>query len=198
MGAATADTRSADTVPHLAFYATPDDVASIMDAVLGECRVFESYSVPDESLREFSSVSDIRDALVSYERQGFGLMLYAPSMKGAFVIERIHLKPGAIKGKSWREKISGWGLIQVAFGGVRGATLKPSLTNHNSERRARAWSNTVPALPPVDDWDFKEVTRISRRINRHIAGQAVRKQGARHVLHGADRLVAAGPVILGS
>jgi hypothetical protein len=185
-------------VPRLSFYGTPDDVLPIMDFVLRECRVFESYSVPDEPLREFSSASDIRGAVAHNERSGLGLMLYAPSMKGDFVVERIHLKPGAIPGKSWRDRINGWGLIQVQFGGLRGTTLRSSFTNHNSEKRARKWSDTSPQLPPVDGWDFEEVARISRRINRHIAGQAVRKEGALPVLPGAQKLVAAGIVILGA
>jgi hypothetical protein len=183
-------------VPHLGFYATADDVVAIMELVLRECRVFESYSVPDAPLREFASALDVSGAFTQGGPGGLGLMLYSPSMKGEFIVERFELRPRAIPGKSWRERIGGWGLIQMQLGGVRQGALRPSSTNHNSETRARAWSGTIRELPPVEAWDFQEVTRISRRINRHITGLGVRKDGARPILPGAHALTTAGTVVL--
>jgi len=185
-------------VPHLAFYATSDDAALVMSFVLRDWRVFETYSLPDEPLRSFASPLEVCDALENRGPAGLGLMIYSPSMKGEFIVERFELEPGAIPGKSWRERISGWGLIQMEFTGVRDDTLRPSFTNHNTERRARAWEGTYPQLPPVGTWDFREVTRVSRRINRHIASIAVGNDGARPILPGADSMAKAGKIVRGA
>ena len=183
-------------MPHLAFYATSDDVELIMAFVLQECRVFERYSVPDSPLRSLASPLEVRDAFDQRGPGGLGLMLYSPSMKGEFIVERLELKPNATPGKSWRERISGWGLIQMELTGLRGATLGPSFTNHNTESRARAWEQTYPQLPSVRAWDFREVTRISRRINRHIASAGIRKDGPRPILPAADAMAKAGNIVL--
>jgi hypothetical protein len=139
----------------------------------------------------------VRDA---FERGagGLGLMIYSPSMKGQFTIERFDLKPGAIPGKSWRERISGWGLIQMELGKARNGVLTPSVTNHNTEKRARAWEQTYPSIPPLQGWDFVEVTRISRRINRHITSLGVRREGPRPVLPGAEAMQKSGGIVLGA
>jgi hypothetical protein len=185
-------------VPHLAFYATSDDVAPIMAFVLDECRVFESYSMPDLPLRNLASPLEVRDVFDQRGADGLGLMLYSPSMKGELIVERFELKPGAIPGRSWRERISGWGLIQMELIGLRDARLRPSFTNHNTESRARAWEQTYPQLPPVTAWDFDEVTRISKRINRHIASIGVRKDGPRPILPGAHAMAKTGNIVLGA
>src|SRR6266404_331295 len=128
-------------MPHLAFFATLDDMIPIVRFVLGECQVFESDSLPDSPLRQFTTHLEVRDAVDKGGVVSWGLMLYAPSMGGAFYIERFELRPGALPGKSWREKISGWGMIQLRFSFVRAGKLGPSFTNHNSENRARRWAN---------------------------------------------------------
>jgi hypothetical protein len=89
--------------------------------------------------------------------------------------------------------------IQMHFGALRDGKLSPSSTNHNTETRARAWEPTYPDFGPVAAWDFKEVTRVSRRINRNIADRlALRKEGARAVLPGAQALIDTGSAVLGA
>ena len=184
-------------MPNLDFYATSEDVALILDFVLQECRVFESYSRPDEPLRSFSTPVEVCRALEQNGPGSFGLVIYSPSMKGEFIIERVVLREGAVPGKSWREQISGWGFISMVLRGVQDGKLGPSFTNHNSETRAYAWEETYPAFPTVRGWDFREVTRISRRINHRIVRLAIRKEGARSILPGADALLRSGEVALG-
>ena len=183
-------------MPHLAFYATPADAELFMPRVFQECRVFESYSAPDEPLRVVECLEDLHAAFDRTDGTGLGLVLYAASMGGEVVVERIDLKPGAIAGKSWREKASGWGVIRLQLSVVRKGRLQPSSTNHNSESRARAWAQSLPQLPPVGVWNFKEVARISRRINRHISALGTRKVGARPVLPDAGALSATGRLII--
>jgi hypothetical protein len=183
-------------MPHLAFFAAPPDIVSVMAFVLGECQVFEGYSLPGSSLRRFASPDEIQAAYEQQGPAGLSLSLYSPTMGGKFVIERFPLNPGVFPGARWREKISGWGLIQMEFPGLQGRKLRESFANHNSEKRARLWAKTYPKIPSVAAWDFQEVSRISRRINRHIAGLAVRKDGARPILPAASAMVDRGDIIL--
>jgi hypothetical protein len=183
-------------MPHLAFFAAPSDVVTVLAFVFAECQVFESYSMPGMPLRRFAALAE---AIASFDEcgpAGLVLMLYSPAMRGDFAIERFELKPGVVPGATWREKISGWGLIQMELPGLQAGKLRQASTNHNSEKRARLWAKTYPNLPPVEAWDFQEVTRVSRRINRHIGGLAVRKEGSRPVLPAADAMAARGNIIL--
>ena len=183
-------------MPHLAFFAAPADIVPVMAFVFAECLVFESYSVPGVSLRRFASPVEVRAAFDERGPAGLGLMLHSPMMGGDFVIERFALSPGVFPGATWREKISGWGLIQMEFPGVQASKLRHSFTNHNSEKRAQLWAKTHPEIPSVDAWDFQEVSRISRRINRQIANLAVRKEGSRPVLPAANEMAVQGDIIL--
>jgi hypothetical protein len=71
-------------VPHLAFYATSDDVALIMAFVLDECRVFESYSMPDLPLRNLASPLEVRDVFDSTRSRRPGpYALFAVYERGA-------------------------------------------------------------------------------------------------------------------
>jgi hypothetical protein len=113
-------------------------------------------------------------------------------MKGPFTIERFALDP--VTGHSWRETIGGY-LISLDFRSLQDGRLPPSLTNHLSERGARARAR-VSDLPAIDSWDFREIARISRRINRRIASLAVGKSGSQPILPGADALVKSGAAVL--
>lgn len=179
-------------MPRLGFYAAAEDLLPVLEIAFEECRVFEDYSVPDEPLRSYWNPVQVRDA---FERRGdvFGLALYAPAMKGPFTIERFALAPGV--GNSWRETIRGWGLISLDLRVLRDGRLPPSVTNHFSEKGARARA-LISELPSIDSWDFREVARISRRINRRIAGLAVGKSGSQPILPGADALVKSGAAVL--
>lgn len=120
------------------------------------------------------------------------LMIHAERAGGAIVERRITYKPGAVKGATHRFDAGGWGLIQLYFGTMRKGRLTPSHTNHNTESRALAWSDTEHDLGPVSAWDFAEVTRASARLNRFIRKIAPRKLGSRPVLRAAAAALDSG------
>jgi hypothetical protein len=108
-------------------------------------------------------------------------------------VKRIELKPSKVSGATFREAIEGWGLIQVQIGGAGPKGIDHSRSNHNSETRARKWERTYPELGPVADWDFKLVSSISGRINRHIHNNlAISKIGSRPVLKDAKARINSG------
>ncbi|MCU0702006.1 MAG: hypothetical protein MUC96_36350 [Myxococcaceae bacterium] len=186
----TAPATGGGTMPNCDFYAAGDDHARIVDFVLCEtsCRVFELMSEPGRRLREFTSgaVSARPD-----ESGGRLLALWPVRANPKVCIERTRLlRPG--RRASWRERLSGWGLIQLDLSSPRGRSLAPSHTNHNTAARAARWRTTYPELEPPSAWDFDEVTRTSARINRFIRSLAVTRLGPRVVLPGAAALFSVG------
>lgn len=77
------------------FYATKDDLISLMDFIYSETdsRVFESISQFDNDLREFKSTEELLKAynLRQCVRQNdqILLQLYSPSAKGNFVVKKL-------------------------------------------------------------------------------------------------------------
>ena len=159
--------------------------------------MLESYSVPGKGLRRFKTLQEVLEVFDGASCLSVELMLYSPSMRGRYRISRIDLKTKVFAATPWRETIEGWGLIQLSLRGVREGALPPSHTNHNTEARALKWAPTYPDSPPVAEWDFTEVTKVSRRINTHIRDTlAVARTGSRLILAGAQALLQSGAVTL--
>ncbi|GAB2736868.1 hypothetical protein [Amycolatopsis magusensis] len=178
-------------MPNLDFYAMDDDWPAVLGAVfgLGLFRVFESDSEPDRELREFQALAEVPDG-----RPGRSLALFAAGSGPEPLAKRIDFLPGVRPDATFRYCCEGWGLIRLHHGTAAGTReLRRSRTNHNSEKRAAAWSATLPRLGDPADWDWKAVTSASGRLNRTIRRLAVSKIGARPVLpHAAAFIAQAG------
>jgi len=96
--------------------------------------------------------------------------------------------PGYKGPGTFQYKTSGWGLVQLYLEPPRDRRLRPSHTNHNSEKRALAWEQMYPALGPVAEWNWSAVSRWSRRLNGYIQKCGVDKLYRRAVLPEAKRL----------
>jgi len=185
-------------MPNLAFYAADTDLASVLEFAMAkaECEAFASYSVPGQPLTGFSSPAEVLDVLHDAPAKSLGLMLYSPRMRGRFRTRRFELKARGSEPRSWRETIEGWGLIQLQLHDMFRDTLAPCHTNHNSEARARKWESTYPDWPPLAEWDFREVTSISRKINTHVHSLAVARHGSCPVLPKAYAALESGSVTM--
>jgi hypothetical protein len=192
------------TMPNCDFLAAGPDHRAVLEFVLGQadCRVYELYSEFDQPLFEFRTLADfekhysILDWNALHSRQSMLLQLYPPNASGKFVKHRIALDSRRCKGATFRYESSGWGLIQLYLQSPIKRTgkqwLEASHTNHNSERRARAWESTYPELGPVSAWNWPVVTSFSRRLNRYIHKLAVAKIGSYAVLPFAAQLKKSG------
>lgn len=176
-------------MPNRDFFAVGGDHRQVLDHVFAEgaCRVFESYSPFDTDLAEFKSVADIEarygiNDWSGSDRDVLLLQLHPHDAAGKLVIERIELDSRKCEGARFRFSCNGWGLVQLYLWSVDRGVLHPSHTNHNSPKRATAWSSTYPELGAPDAWHWSEVTAFSRRLNRHIDKLAVATIGSRRVL----------------
>lgn len=185
-------------MPNCDFYALKDDMVSVVDFVTAECgcSLFELSSELGQEVREFRASSEVLSAFdIGSRHQNF--QLYAPSMKGKVRFERIDFSRVEGDRPPFRYDTEGWGLIQLYFGALRDGHLGSSHTNHNSEKRASAWEPTyIDKLGAVSDWDWREITRISSKLNRWIRKVAPQKIGPRPILPTASRALADGALQL--
>ena len=177
------------------YYATDEDNIELLHWLFeeNELQVFESYSEYDQTLRRFSSAQETIAGLRLGQpgrRRGHALLsLWAPATNGELHIRRIDLK---LPGHTFREQVQGWGLLSLQLGGLTPDGLQPSHVAVNSEKRALKWESTYPELGPVEQWDWRAVTKVSRRITGWIRRQAVEKEGPRPILLGAQAARQAG------
>ena len=170
---------------NLDFYALGDDIRGLVDFIFAETdlRIFESYSEFDAELREFRSFAELSAAFSigrDAPRQGHIalLQLWSASIMPRVEFERFTLK---VPGYSFRHRILGVGLIQLYLGSEHDHFITESHYGHWSEAGARQ-----RATGDVDAVNWKELSRLSGRIQRHIRRRmAVAKLRARPILPAA-------------
>lgn len=193
-------------MPNCDFYATPEDHEGLLTWLLaeGSCEVHELGSDVGQPLKRFHSAAEV---LAQFERRypngrkwrAVRLQLYVRGAGPPFAPRRVALDPKACDGATFRYSADGWGLVQLYLGALSegDARLEDSHTNHNTLKRAQAWSGTVSEMGDVGAWDFAKITAFSSRLNREIRKQGVAKIGSRAILPGALKLwksgVALGP-----
>jgi hypothetical protein len=184
-------------MPNCDFYAAGGDFRIVLDFVFEQPGwiLVELASVPDQPLRRFESSQALLDAY-DLEQSYAYMHLYAPELSGGISERAITFRPGAVGDAKGRTVSEGWGLIQLYLSGSQGGLIRLSHTNHNSETRARSWERTHPELGLVSAWDWREVSRASSRLNRHIRRSAVAKSGSRVVLPEAATRAAQGVELL--
>ena len=187
-------------MPNCDFYAAGADLDALLAYVFGlpDARVWEHYSPYNTELTEFHSVEEIKRRYPLGAPQGTAcsvlLQLQPVAARGDVRTNRISLDPRRCNGATYRYALEGWGLIQLQLGGVGPRGLVQSHTNHNTRKRALTWeAQCLDRLGRVDAWDWREVTRVSSKINRYIRGHlAVDRVGSRPVLPQAHEVMRAG------
>ena len=180
-----------DNMPNCDFYAVLEDIELILEYVLreSEAAVYESYSSYGQDLIEFRSIEEVKHRYPLGLCNGKApsvLLQLLPKGAGRLVVEKIKLNPEHCEGATFRYCASGWGMIQLYFGGVGPDGIVLSHTNHNSEKRALKWESTyINALGPASAWNWGKVESTSRRLNTFIRKAAVAKEGSHPVLPAA-------------
>lgn len=188
-------------MPNCDFYAAGTDHQTVLDFLLkhGECDIYELGSRFEQPLRQFRHLSEFEEHFAITDwRIGSTvtilLQLYPHGAGGRFIARRVTLSPESCNGATFRYSAEGWGLIQLYLEPPREGDLHNSHTNHNSAKRAAAWSDTVNYLGSPSDWDWARVSSFSGRLNRFIRSLAVAKQRALSILPHAAALRSEGVV----
>ena len=173
-------------MPNCDFYALPEDVGRVMEFVFRdtECRVYHEWPGRREPPRQYGSPAEVVQALRT--PQLLNLFLYADSMGGEHWVQ-------GLDGISY----TGWGTILLQLEPLRGRRLSPSNTRHNSEKRALKWAGTYAERGSPARWNWAEVARISRKINRFIrVNLACSRSGSRAILPAAHDAHSSGTIEL--
>jgi len=179
-------------MPNCDFYAALEDHRGLLEWLVdeGTCRIYELGSEPEKDLRQFRESFDV---LQEFDKQpSVYLQLYVLGAGPAFEPRLVPLDPKHCHGKKFRYAAEGWGLVQLYLSIPREGALNSSHTNHNSEKRAKAWADTYRDMPSPNQWDFRRVSAFSSRLNREITRRSVGKLGSRPVLPSAATLWEAG------
>lgn len=186
-------------MPNCDFYAVGKDHKLILDFVfsLDDCEVYELSSPVDQTVAQFRSTDDIQNRykIQSWDtrfEQSIHLQVYPRDACGQIVFEKVVFSANYKGPGSFRYNSSGWGLIQLYLESPRNKRLRPSHTNHNSEKRALAWEQTYPEFGPAAKWHWPAIKRWSRSLNRFIQKNGVAKHYSRVLLPEAKRLSEAG------
>lgn len=184
-------------MPNCDFYAVPDDWLPVVQFIFSnqDWLLYELSSRPDCEVRTFRSVDEVK-TLLQGDDESFHFQLYSPAMGGQVQFRRIDFSPGAVPGKSFRDATEGFGLIQFYVSRPRNGKLRPSHTNHFSMKRAEVWAPIRSQVASPNDWNWKHITSMSNRLNRHIRSLGVAKRGSRAILAGAQTALASGEIEL--
>ncbi len=185
------------------FYAVGNDLVNILEFTFTnlDCRVFELSSGFDEQLCEFKSLEELKEKYdigkCINRTSSVNLQLWPVKASNSVVIDKIDLNPKKCNGAKFRYQITGWGLIQLYIGGISKLGIVHSHTNHNSEKRAKKLASINPELTGTpSDWDWKEVSRVSNKLNRYITKCSVSKINSRPVLQEAATKIKGGNIAL--
>jgi hypothetical protein len=185
------------------FYASDEDQLRILRWIFekNDFSVYPSYGRYDEEMPRFSSPKEVAQffGIGDSDRvAGTALLsLWSPEMEAEpSVYSRVLT---GVPGNPIRPELKGWGLIHLHFGDLNEKGRNRSDISANSQKRARAWEETYrDEMGSAADWNWREVTRLLRRISHWIARQASSKEGSHPILPGAEKERAEGITLVGA
>ena len=152
-----------------------ENLRSLVESIFlgGEVTVYEAYSIPDKELRIFASTEEVMAYISEVEssKDNLAYLSIHYANTGGFVRKKkIDLNPEKCKGAKVRYSVEGWGLIQFQLWiKVSGLTSDIGV---NSEKRANAWEDTYPELKSPSLWNWKEIQKHNRKLNRVLKSSA--------------------------
>ena len=190
-------------MPNCDFYAVGNDLINVLEFTFTnlDCRVFELSSDNDKQLCEFKSIEELKE---KYEigkcksrTCSINLQLWPVNASQDVIVTKVDLNPKYCNGATFRYQINGWGLIQLYIGGISKLGVVHSHTNHNTEKRANKLASTHDeVMGAPSNWDWKEVARVSNKLNRYINKCSVSKINSRPVLQEAAASIKGGNIAL--
>ena len=102
------------------FYAYKKDFQEIIRFIFDELKlfVFQSYSIPEEPLREYKTADELLSEIET-ELTQLQLTLWKKDFGFDYRINKLDLNPKYCNGKTFRHRIDGWGLIHLHMNGTK-------------------------------------------------------------------------------
>ena len=143
-------------------------LAEIVEAICkGDPVIYEAYSEYDKDIVDVSGKLTLENYIDKKVVSGKGyvnLALHYPDSNGFVLKKKIDLIPEKCSGAKIRYCMEGWGLIQAQMQFSDDAIKCRFAVN--SEKRAKAWEQTLDRLGAPEDWNWKIVEQNIRRLIR--------------------------------
>lgn len=187
-------------MPNCDYYGFGEDHRLVLEYLLDQnCEVYDLASDPGEKVTKFSAISDFKErfGFSNWDKIGrtIHLQIWPKDAGGSVTKKKVSLKYVSEPTKAFRYRTEGWGLIQLYLESPIDDILRPSHTNHNSEKRAMKWSSTYSEMGAPEEWDWKFVNSFSRKLNHFIRKSAVEKRGSRAFLPSAAAQFESGTIL---
>lgn len=175
------------------FFADETDKLTLLELIFSETKlkIYDHSSSLSQSVQEYKTVADISSKFdLKNENPGaVHLQLWSPGFKAEPIFRRIELNPRHCQGHTFRYATSGWGLIQLYLGGIKNSQLKHSHIGHFEQKSALKCEMTTHDQGKVNDWDWPEIQKTSRRLKYLLNKElVVNKIGSFSVCKGANTL----------
>ncbi len=129
--------------------------------------IYESYSKMEKEIVSFNSFSEFQDyfeysILEGEKHLSFGI--YYPESKGKFLVTQIELDPKRCKGKTYRYRIDGWGLIYINVSLLNIESGIKCNVSCSSKKRAESWESLNSEMGSPEQWDWDSIESNTRKI----------------------------------
>lgn len=132
--------------------------------------ICESYSEMEEEIKylnDFSLFKDYFENSISENKKHLAFGIHYQDNKGKISITKIKLDPKHCKGKTYRYRIDGWGLIYIHLN-LTNSNIIECKVSSNSQKRAKNWETTNPEFGSTELWDWKMIESKTRKIINHL------------------------------
>jgi hypothetical protein len=178
------------------FFAGESDKIEILKFIFNETdlQIFDLYSALDQEMEEYRSLKEITNKfdLINGDKFACTFHLWSPMFDGEVIFRRIDLDPKRCNGHTFRYATDGWGLIQLYFGGSKDGSLFNSHIGHFNKAGALAREGIPEFMGKADQWNWKEIEKMSRKLKSHIHRSSIKKIGTFDILPGAQKIIQAG------
>ncbi|WP_340156341.1 hypothetical protein [uncultured Winogradskyella sp.] len=150
-----------------------DELFELIEFILSDSKaeLYESYSEMEKELVRINNTSEFKDYFehsTSEKKTQLGFGFYNPESKGKFFITKIKLDPKYCNGKTYRNRIDGWGIIYVHLNLLNVENEIECRISVNSKKRAENWKSTNPEFGNPELWNWKIIESNARKIIKQL------------------------------
>lgn len=141
----------------------------LIEAILLDSKIgfYESYSEMERELVQIKNFAEFKNYFehsISENKKQLGFGIYYPESKGELLITKLKLDPKYCKGKTYRYRIDGWGIIFVRLNLINVENEIECRVSVNSKKRAESWKSTNPEFGNPELWEWKIIESNTRKI----------------------------------
>ena len=146
-----------------------NELFELIEFILSDSKneLYESYSEMEKEIVRINTLTEFqyyfRNRITDGKKQ-FGFGIYHPESKGKLTITKLKLDPKYCNGKTYRNRIDGWGIIFVNLNLLNVENEIDCRISVNSKKRAENWKSTNPEFGNPELWDWKIIESNARKL----------------------------------